>query len=70
MQKNPVTGDGMKTSAKGRLAVRRNPEGELVLVEQATEVDEKDSLIQPVWVDGKFIQFQSFEDVRNTLANN
>lgn len=70
LQKNPVTGDGMKKSAKGRLAVVANEQGELVVVEQATPEDEERSLIQPVWVDGEFVRFQSFADVRETLANN
>lgn len=68
LQKNPVTGDSMKTSAKGRLAVREE-NGELVVVQQATPDDEEQSLIQPVWVDGEFVRFQSFADVRDTLAS-
>lgn len=68
LQKDPVTDSGMKKSAKGRLAVFRDDSGELYLVEQATPEQEAESVLQPVWMDGEFIQFQSFADVRRVLA--
>lgn len=69
LQKNPVTDSGTKKSAKGRLAVFADEEtGDLYLVEGATPEQEKESLLQPVWMDGEFIQFQSFADVRRVLA--
>ena len=68
LQKDPVTDSGMKKSAKGRLAVFRDEAGELYLVEQATPEQEEVSELQPVWMDGKFLQFQSFAEVRRVLA--
>lgn len=68
LQKNPVTGNGMKTSAKGRLAVLEGKSGKLEVIQQASPADEDKSLIQPIWIDGKFLKFQSFSDVRERLA--
>lgn len=68
LAKNPVTDSGTKKSATGRLAVLRNEDGELTLVQQASAEQEAASLLQPVWQDGEFLQFQTFADVRDTLA--
>jgi nicotinamide phosphoribosyltransferase len=65
--KDPVTDDGIKRSARGRLAVRRDAEGELALLEQATPEQEAASLLTPVWRDGRFLRTQSFADIRATL---
>lgn len=67
IQKNPVTDSGMKKSATGRLAVVRNA-GELMLLQEASPELESVSELQPVWEDGAFIRYQSFADVRSTLA--
>lgn len=69
LQKDPITDSGMKKSARGRLAVFRDEEGELFLVEQATPEQEQASLLRPVWEDGKFLAFQTFPEVRAVLAN-
>lgn len=66
--KNPVTDDGTKKSATGRLAVLRNVHGELYLQQKATPEQEAASLLQTVWKDGKFVRFQDFANVRETLA--
>lgn len=66
--KNPVTDDGTKKSATGRLAVLRDLHGELVLVQNADKYDESASELRPVWENGKFLRRQSFSEVRNTLA--
>lgn len=68
IQKDPVTDSGLKKSATGRLAVTANENGELTLIQQATPEQEAVSLLQPVWEDGEFIRYQSFADVRATLA--
>jgi nicotinamide phosphoribosyltransferase len=70
LSKSPKTDDGTKNSAKGRLAVFRDEVGKLYLVEHATPEQEKNSLLQPVWEDGKFVRHQSFADVRETLQTN
>lgn len=67
IQKNPVTDNGLKKSATGRLAVF-DVEGYLHLIEEADLVDEDISVLQPVWENGAFVKYQSLSDVRETLA--
>jgi len=68
--KAPVTDDGVKNSAKGRLAVLREPAGRITLVNEATPEQEAASLLQPVWRNGKFLRYYTFDDVReNARAN-
>lgn len=66
--KLPKTGNGMKNSAKGRLAVLRDGAGELSLVNQATEQQEADSLLRPVWHDGSFLIREDFAQIRARAA--
>lgn len=67
--KDPATDSGTKKSARGRLAVFRDENDELYLVEKATPEQEAKSLLVPVWEDGKFIRTQSFAEVREVLKN-
>jgi nicotinamide phosphoribosyltransferase len=62
--KKPVTDNGMKNSAKGRLAVIPNAEGKLELISQATPDQEANSALKPVWVDGKFVFEEDFKTIR------
>jgi nicotinamide phosphoribosyltransferase len=67
IQKDPVTGSGKK-SAKGRIVVFRNADGELGQYDEATEAQvENESLLETVWEDGRFLKLQSFADVRAVL---
>ena len=68
IQKDPKTGGPGKKSAKGRIAVFRDDDGELYQVDGVGPYQEADSLLQPVWEDGAFLTHQSFADVRATLA--
>lgn len=65
--KDPITDNGVKKSATGRLAVQRHDDGVLQLIERATADDEKASLLAPVWENGEFVRRQSFADVRAAL---
>lgn len=65
--KDPITDDGTKKSATGRLAVGQMMSGKIYLIEKATPEQEARSLLQPVWENGKFLKFQSFHNVRETL---
>lgn len=74
--KDPITDDGTKRSARGRLAVARDtardarpghPWGELILLQQVNKYAEEFSLLKPIWENGKFLQYQTFEDVRRIL---
>ena len=64
--KDPITGHSKK-SATGRLAVFRNDDGELYLVERATPEQEAASELKTVWKDGEWHRRQSFADVRAIL---
>ncbi len=66
IQKDPKTGSGKK-SAKGRIALHRDADGEIRQTDEASAEDEATSLLQTVWVDGRFTVLQSFADVRATL---
>lgn len=68
LQKDPITDNGTKKSARGRLAVTRDAQGELQLIERATPADEAASEMQPVWTDGEFVRQQTFAEVREVLG--
>lgn len=63
--KDPITDDGLKKSAKGRLAVLRDAIGQIFLQNNATPEQEAQSLLQPVWEDGKWIRKESFDVIRS-----
>lgn len=68
--KDPITDNGTKKSAKGRLAVVRKDDGDLHLLQgKDAEAVENTSAneLKLVWEDGHFVQFSSFTDVRETL---
>lgn len=67
LQKNPVTDNGTKKSATGRLAVLSSMSGVLNLIEKASPEQEENSFLKPVWRDGKFLRTQSFNEVRTQL---
>lgn len=67
MMKDPITANGSKKSATGRLAVLRNADNELTLVEKATPQQEEKSELQTVWKDGQFVRKQAYAEVRELL---
>lgn len=69
LMKDPVTDDGLKKSAKGRLAVQYDTAGELFLIDQATPEQEAASELKLVWKDGEFVRHQTFGEVQEVLRN-
>lgn len=67
MFKDPVTDDGGKKSAKGRLAVLPGDDGKPYLVNQATPEQESNSLLKTVWKDGVWYRKYSIEDIRSNV---
>ena len=67
IQKDPVTDDGTKKSATGRLAVRRTMDGHPYLIEHADPDQEADQELRLVYDNGKLLRQSSFADVRETL---
>ena len=66
--KDPVTDDGSKKSATGRLAVRRWMNGEHFLIEHADPDQEADNELKLVFEDGKLLRQYSFTEIRETLT--
>lgn len=64
MFKDPITDDGGKRSAKGRLAVHLGDDGKYILIQQATPAQEATSLLRPVWRNGEFTHTESFDLIR------
>lgn len=62
--KNPITDNGMKKSATGRLAVLRDEYETLYAVENATPEQEAASELRPMWRDGQFLVRTTFEEIR------
>jgi nicotinamide phosphoribosyltransferase len=67
IQKDPVTDDGTKKSATGRLAIRRTMDGRPYLIEHADPDQEADQELRLVYDNGKLLRQSSFADVRDTL---
>lgn len=67
LYKDPVTDDGTKRSAAGRLAVVPDATGLPALIERASASDEDRSMLRPVWRDGRFLRTWNFADVRDNL---
>ena len=68
--KDPITDNGIKKSACGRLAVVRDEEGKITLIEKATAVQESQSLLEPVFENGNMLRTQSFVEIRSELWKN
>jgi nicotinamide phosphoribosyltransferase len=68
LYKDPITDSGVKKSAKGRLAVIKDNNGELILVNCATPNIEAQSLLQPIWEDGKFLQLTTFRQISQRIG--
>ena len=62
--KDPVTDNGLKRSARGRLQVREI-DGELTLIQGEAE---RDNLLKPVWRDGDFIEFQTYAEIAKRVG--
>lgn len=67
--KKPLTDSGEKFSAKGRLALLKKGHG-LYMKECASKEEEAESILTPVWKDGKFIRRSSFAEIRRNLHGN
>ena len=65
--KDPITDDGTKKSACGKIRVVRNEEGELICLDKQDTWE--DSLLETVFKDGKFIKETSLSNIRKVLWN-
>jgi nicotinamide phosphoribosyltransferase len=73
--KDPVTDDGTKKSAKGLLQViqtnNRHVEehGQIWLKDQCTQEEEKQGLLETVFLNGKLVKFQTLAEIKERLSN-
>lgn len=65
--KDPVTDRGIKKSAKGLLHVYRDTNGNFKLKDQCTWEEEGQGELQPIFVDGKFVELTSLTEIREKL---
>ncbi|AZN35203.1 nicotinate phosphoribosyltransferase [Iodobacter ciconiae] len=68
--KAPKTGDGIKNSAKGLVAVYKNKQGDFYLKEQASWSDVYHCEFIPVFENGKILNEVSLAEIRARLAAN
>lgn len=67
LRKDPLTDNGNKRSASGRLAVRRTMAGDATLVEDASPEQMKESELKTVFVNGALERAQTLTQVRERL---
>lgn len=68
--KDPKTDDGTKRSARGLLAVHRDPAtGKLVLKDQCTWEEEATGELRPVFRDGRLLADQTVNEIRTRLLD-
>lgn len=67
--KNPITDNGTKKSAKGRLAVRRWASGLPYLIENPTAEQEAQQDLTDVYFNGDIVRYTDFKTVRKNLKN-
>jgi nicotinamide phosphoribosyltransferase len=63
IEKDPVT-DRKKKSHKGLLALAKGENGDFVTLDQQTPAQEKQSLLQPVFRDGKLLRETTLDEMR------
>lgn len=69
--KDPITDNGTKKSARGRIAVVLGEDGQLALRdgdEGAKLEGTPDDLLHTLWEDGEFVSTQTYSDVRSIVA--
>jgi nicotinamide phosphoribosyltransferase len=67
--KKPKTGDGMKNSAIGLVAVFKNEKGEFYLKDRATWQEVENCELKEVFRDGKLLIDQSLAEIRARISN-
>lgn len=67
--KAPAT-DSSKTSAKGFFKITQNSNGDYLLQDNVTDVEEAQGLLQTVWEDGKFVKRTTFDEIKARLPLN
>lgn len=66
--KDPITDSGEKKSACGLIRVDRNQQGVVTLYDKQTKQQEKQGLLETVFLDGVLVKKQSLNEIRERLA--
>ena len=66
--KDPITDDGVKKSAKGLVRVDQ-VNGEYVLVDQVSEIEEREGALKTIYEDGQFYNTINLEEIRSSIDN-
>ena len=67
--KDPVTDRGLKKSAKGLLQVYLDDNGEPTLKDCCTWEEERQGLLNVIYLDGEFTELTTITEIRETLNN-
>ncbi|MEX6626217.1 nicotinate phosphoribosyltransferase [Tenacibaculum salmonis] len=67
--KDPITDDGIKKSAKGLVKVVIE-NGEYNLIDQVSEVEEKEGELKEIYKDGKFYNITTLNEIRERINQN
>lgn len=67
--KSPKTDDGTKKSARGLLRVTEDDNNELILKDQCTAEEEKQGMLQTVFLNGKIMRTTNLAEVRDRLRS-
>lgn len=71
ISKNPKTDSGIKKSAKGLLMVQTNERsGQLEVIEECTQEQERQGLLEEVFVDGKLLRETTLSEIRERINSN
>jgi nicotinamide phosphoribosyltransferase len=66
--KKPKTDDGTKHSAQGLLRVEQDLNNNFVLYDRQTPDEEKEGMLETVFLDGKLFEQEDFKTIRNRLG--
>lgn len=67
--KDPITDDGTKKSLKGLISLQSTKKG-IQAFDQQTWKQEKQGLLETVFLNGELVKFQTLEEIRERLKNN
>ena len=70
--KQPVTDDGTKNSARGKVTVHKGTKGNIFVMDEdshGTPVN-KENLLKPLFLDGKLLKETTLSEIRNRLNGN
>lgn len=70
LQKKPKTGDGVKISNKGYVAVKRGVDGKMFAIDNLTRIqyENTESLLVPIFRNGKLLVDCSVSDIKKNIA--